>query len=85
MKDKQGNIHIFEVKGLNKSGNTAFDAEEYEAKIGKLKECYKEASAKLRNHIFYIPVKDGDNWQIFKYENGEESELTKQMFKHSFE
>lgn len=84
MKDKQGNIHIFEVKGLNKSGNTAFDAEEYEAKIGKLKECYKEASAKLRNHIFYIPVKDGDNWQIFKYENGEESELTKQMFKHSF-
>ncbi len=84
MKDKQGNIHIFEVKSVNKSGNAAFDAEEYEEKIGKLKECYQAASAKLKNHIFYIPVKAGDSWQIFRYKDGEDDELTKQMFKNSF-
>lgn len=85
MKDKRGKIHIFEVKSVNGNGAVGFDPEEYEAKIDLLKDCYKEASAKLKNHIFYIPIKDGDNWQIFRYKNGEEKTLTKQQFKNSFE
>ena len=84
MKDKLGKIHIFEVKSVNGNGAVGFDPEEYEAKIDLLKDCYKEASAKLKNHIFYIPIKDGDNWQIFRYKNGEELIMTKQQFKTSF-
>ena len=84
MKDKRGKIHVFEVKSVNGNGAVGFDPEEYEAKIDLLKDCYKEASAKLKNHIFYIPIKDGDNWQIFRYKNGEELIMTKQQFKTSF-
>lgn len=84
MKDKRGRIHIFEVKSLNGNGTTIFDAEEYEAKIQDLKECYKAASYKLKNHLFYIPIKDGENWQIYRYKDGQEMILTKQQFKASF-
>lgn len=84
MKDKRGRIHIFEVKSVNGNGATGFDADEYETKIQYLKDCYKAASAKLNNHIFYIPIKDGDNWQIFRYEKGQEDTWTKQQFKASF-
>ena len=83
MKDKRGKIHIFEVKSINGNG-AGFSPEEYEAKINLLKECYKAASSKLSNHIFYIPIKDGDNWQIFRYIDGQESLITKQQFKASF-
>ena len=84
MKDTKGKIHIFEVKSLNGDGAAHFDPEEYEEKINKLKECYKECSKKLNNHLFYIPIKSGDNWQIFRYANGEEEIMTKQQFKASF-
>lgn len=83
MKDTKGRIHIFEVKSVNGSGDAGFDPEEYEEKIGKLKECYKEASAKLKNHFFYIPIKDGEEWKIYRYADGAESEITKDMFKSS--
>lgn len=84
MKDKKGRIHIFEVKSLNGNGTTGFDPQEYQSKINDLKKCYKVASSKLKNHIFYIPIKDGDNWQIFRYKDGQELPLTKQQFKASF-
>ena len=84
MKDKRGRIHIFEVKSVNGNGDAGFNPEEYKAKIQVLKDCYKAASAKLKNHLFYIPIKDGDTWQIFRYANGEEMIMTKQMFKNSF-
>ena len=84
MKDKHGKIHIFEVKSVNGNGAAGFDPVEYEAKINELKECYKAASAKLKNHLFYIPIKDGDNWQIFRYKDGQELQMTKQIFKASF-
>lgn len=85
LKDKKGRIHIFEVKSVNGSGASGFDSEEYENKIQDLKVCYKAASSKLKNHLFYIPIKDGDNWQIFRYQDGEELLMTKQMFKASFD
>lgn len=84
MKDKKGRIHIFEVKSVNGNGTASFDPLEYEAKINELKECYKAASSKLKNHLFYIPIKDGDNWQIFRYKDGQEYSMTKQQFKASF-
>ena len=85
MKDKRGRIHIFEVKSVNGGSAADFDVAEYEAKINVLKECYKVASEKLKNHLFYIPIKDGDNWQIFRYLDGKESIMTKKQFKASFD
>lgn len=84
MKDKKGKIHIFEVKSVNGNGAAGFDPQEYEAKINELKECYKVASSILKNHLFYIPIKDGDEWQIFRYKDGQELPMTKQQFKASF-
>ncbi|MBO7582112.1 MAG: DEAD/DEAH box helicase family protein [Bacteroidaceae bacterium] len=84
LKDKRGRIHIFEVKSVNGNGAVGFDPQEYEAKINELKECYKAASAKLKNHLFYIPIKKGDDWQIFRYKDGEELPMTKQQFRASF-
>ena len=80
MKDKKGRIHVFEVKCLNGSGKAGFNAEEYEEKIGKLKECYLWCSKKLKDHIFHIPIKEGDKWQILTYDNGEEDSLRKDQF-----
>ena len=84
LKDKNGRIHLFEVKSLNGNGEAGFDPEEYKRKVNLLKECYKAASKKLKNHLFYLPIKDGEEWQIFRYVDGEESVLSKQEFKHSF-
>ena len=84
MKDTQGRIHIFEVKSLNGDGSAGFDVEEYEAKINLLKDCYKAASAKINNHIFYIPIRDGDTWKIFRYCDGEEEIMTVQQLRSSF-
>lgn len=84
MKDKRGRIHIFEVKSVNGNGSADFNVEEYKAKINVLKECYKVSSEKLKNHLFYIPIKDGENWQIYRYADGKESVMTKQQFKALF-
>ena len=73
MKDKLGRIHIFEVKSVNKSGNMPVDEKEYERKVNELKECYRVSSALLPNHIFYLPIQKGDEWDIFKYEQGKPS------------
>jgi len=83
MKDKKGRIHVFEVKCLNGSGKAGFSEEEYKEKVEKLKECYKFCSKKLKSHIFHIPIKLGDKWEIYTYEDGKEKNLTKEMFKSS--
>ena len=83
MKDKKGRIHVFEVKCLNGSGKAGFSEEEYKEKVEKLKECYKFCSKKLKSHIFHIPIKLGDKWEIYTYEDGKEENLTKEMFKSS--
>ncbi len=83
MKDKKGRIHVFEVKCLNGSGKAGFSEEDYKEKVEKLKECYKFCSKKLSNHIFHIPIKQGNEWKIFTYKDGEEETQTKDMFKSS--
>ena len=82
MKDKAGRIHVFEVKSVNKSSSQNVDTEEYNEKIAKLKDCYKVCSAKLKGHIFYLPILK-DDWQIFKYEDGEEYQISERQFRES--
>lgn len=79
MKDTKGRIHIFEVKSVNKSSLLNINEEEYTEKVRSLKECYKACSQKTC-HIFYLPILDGERWQITKFENGEESTIDKKQF-----
>lgn len=82
MKDSYDNIHIFEVKSINKSKNF-FDINEnnqYDEKIAELKKCYKTAS-KLTGYIFYLPLLTGKDWAIHRYKNGNEKSLSFQQFK----
>ena len=79
MKDKKGRIHIFEVKSENQSSTSKIDKDEYEKKIEALKACYKECSRKT-DHIFYIPIKKGPDWQISKYEKGNEETISYNRF-----
>ncbi|MCW1864438.1 hypothetical protein OLQ14_07645 [Campylobacter jejuni] len=79
-KDKQNKIHIFEVKSVNKSSSSNIDETSYKEKIKKLKEAYIYASEKT-GYIFYLPVKIGDDWKIWKCENGVVKEnITEEMF-----
>lgn len=79
MKDKNGQIHIFEVKSVNKSSSINIDEEEYKNKVNALKACYKEASKKT-GHIFYFPILDKSTWKITRYRDGEETTLDKIQF-----
>ena len=79
MKDKTGQIHIFEVKSVNKSSSINIDEEEYRKKIAALKACYKEASKKT-GHIFYLPILDKSVWKISRFRNGEEDTIDKSRF-----
>ncbi len=79
MKDTKNRIHIFEVKSVNESNTIQIDKEEYEAKINELKKCYKQAS-KITDNIFYLPIKDMDDWKIIRYLNGVEEHLTLKQF-----
>ena len=72
MKDSFNNIHIFEVKSINKSGDLNIDEDEYLKKINELKKCYKKAS-ELTGDIFYLPLKVDNDWQITRFKNGVES------------
>lgn len=79
MKDKNGQIHIFEVKSVNKSTSSKIDENEYIEKINALRKCYKEASKKT-GHIFYIPVLENSTWRIFRFVNGKEDTIDKSQF-----
>ena len=74
-KDNNGIIHIFEVKSVNKSGNSFIDEDAYNNKVNQLEKCYKFASKKT-NQVFYLPILDREHWKIIQYKNGEEKEIT---------
>lgn len=82
MKDKKGRIHIFEVKSVNISSSQNISKDEYEVKIKCLKDCYKACSKKTE-HIFYLPILDGNTWKITKFEKGDESTIDKKTFTNS--
>ena len=79
MKDRQGRIHIFEVKSVNKSGNMVIDETLYNEKIAELKKCYKQAS-RITRQIFYLPTMQGENWQITRFKNGTEDTISREEF-----
>ena len=80
MKDKFDRIHIFEVKSMNKSASVLMDEQQYQEKVLELKKCYKQAS-KITNQIFYLPVIMNDIWQITRFMNGEEDNLSEDKFR----
>lgn len=73
MKDSYDNIHIFEVKSVNKSSEflDINDDNQYEEKVTELKKCYRVAS-KLTGYMFYLPMLKGKEWIIYRYKNGVE-------------
>lgn len=79
MKDKNGRIHIFEVKSVNKSSSLTIDEEEYKAKVLALEACYKQCSIKT-GHLFYLPILQDSIWKIIRYENGVKKEISKREF-----
>ena len=79
MKDKTGQIHIFEVKSVNKSSSINIDEEDYKNKVNALKACYKEASRKT-GHIFYLPILDKSVWKITRLKDGKEDTIDKNQF-----
>ena len=80
MKDKFDRIHIFEVKSVDKSSSILVDEKLYYAKVEELKKCYKQAS-KITNQIFYLPVTENGIWQITRFMNGEEDNLSEDKFR----
>jgi len=81
MKDKRGNIHIFEVKSVNKAKDSGIDKDEYEKKVNELKKCYKACSKLLSNHHFYLPIRNEGCWDIWSYINGVEDQTDLDGFK----
>ena len=82
MEDCFGRIHIFEVKSVNISNATpaAFDRDAYKKKMDELIKCYKQASIMTR-HVFYLPVRQKDEWNITRLLNGEQDTLSLDQFK----
>lgn len=78
--EKNGQIHIFEVKSVNKSAQLNINEAEYVKKVNALISCYLECSKKT-NHIFYLPIMDKSQWQITVLKNGEKNTIGIGQFK----
>ena len=85
LKDRNGRIHLFEVKSVNVADSSNIDKEEYEAKVRRLKECYRACSRKLPGYLFYLPLLKGDMWQITRFRLGVEDLITEEEFLQSLE
>lgn len=83
LKDKQGRIHIFEVKSVNISAGSAINKEEYEKKVKDLHDLYLACSKKLPEYRFYLPIMKDDDWRIRKYFGGEFKEICFDDFRKS--
>jgi type III restriction enzyme len=79
MKDRQGYLHLFEVKSVNVSNAAQFDSEEYKIKVNALKKCYLQCS-KLTDYAFYLPVLKDESWHIYRFLNGIEEPMSKDQF-----
>lgn len=80
-KDRGDRIHIFEVKSVNVSKSQSIEKEAYKQKIQRLKQAYLSAS-KITSYIFYLPVKVGQDWQVWCAKNGQtlQENMNKAMF-----
>ncbi|MBP3227660.1 MAG: DEAD/DEAH box helicase family protein [Bacteroidaceae bacterium] len=82
MKDREGRIHLFEVKSVNKAAASAVSEEDYKHKIEVLSACYKASSRLLPDHIFYLPVLRGATWHIHRFARGEGSVISEEEFRN---
>lgn len=82
LKDTFGRIHLFEVKSVNVSHESQFDASEYKAKINALRACYLRCS-ELTEHYFYLPLLKENVWQITRFHKGSEDTITLDIFRRS--
>lgn len=82
IKDKRNNIHIVEVKSINKGYNANIDEVEYIKKVNSLRKAYLQAS-KITSQYFYLPIKKDNDWIIYKFFNGSEVVITKKEFINS--
>jgi len=79
MKDRQGYLHLCEVKSVNVSNAAQFNSEEYKIKVNALKKCYLQCS-KLTDYAFYLPVLKDESWHIYRFLNGIEEPMSKDQF-----
>lgn len=79
LKDRHGKIHMFETKSLNESSLQVIDGDAYQEKVAALKKCYLHAS-RITGHHFWIPVQNGDDWDIFHYADGTEEQIDLNRF-----
>lgn len=80
LKDKFNRNHIFEIKSINKCRDCPIDRDEYNKKIQELSKCYLQAS-KITKQIFYISIKNNNEWKIHKFENGHQIIINKHELK----
>ena len=60
------------------------DEAKYDLKIQALRKSYSKTSSMtdFSCYIFYIPIKVKDEWQIWKYQKGNEELITEDTFKN---
>ena len=82
MKNSYDNIHIFEVKSVNKSSEFVGinDDNQYKEKVAELKKCYRVVS-RLTGYMFYLPMLKGKEWIIYRYKNGVEETFSINSFR----
>lgn len=80
MKDSFNRIHLFEVKSVNVSNSISIDAGRYQEKIQAIKTCYLYAS-KLTGHDFWLPIQNGQDWDIYHYKDFMEEQMSFDQFK----
>lgn len=61
---------------MNISNSQNIDKDSYEQKIRNLEEAYKQAAV-LTGYIFYLPIKNGDAWDIKRIKCEEDSVIIK--------
>lgn len=83
LKDKQGRIHIFEVKSVNVAAGSTVNKEEYEKKVKELHDLYLACSKKLPDYRFYLPIMKDDDWRIRRYWAGVFKEIGFDEFRKS--
>ncbi len=83
LRDRQGRIHIFEVKSVNVAPGSMISREEYEKKVKDLHDLYLACSGKLPDYRFYLPIMKEDDWRIRRFCAGEFKEIGYDEFRKS--
>lgn len=80
LKANENQVHIFEVKSLDKGYQPGLDEKEYQRKVTELRKMFLHAS-RVTSQFFYLPIRNLGNWVIYKFESGIEDILSEDQFK----